>query len=53
MVYEDAGYRKYAIGIPTNEEKKELIANGYWLWSIHETTCEPHTKFEIWITDRR
>ena len=43
----DSGVNKYAIGIPTDDEKKQLESDGYYLHSNGKT--EDKKPYEIWV----
>ena len=45
----DTGVIKYAIGIPTEEERKKLIEDGYTHMRNGHCEDEKHEPYEIWI----
>ena len=49
MDYIDTGVSKQAIGIPTDEEREQLIREGYTLMSKGRSAYEPYEEYEIWL----
>ena len=48
MEYIDTGVSKQAIGIPTDEERKELEKD-YVLMYRGKKAYEPHEEYEVWL----
>ncbi len=48
MEYIDTGVSELCIGMPTDEERKELEKD-YVLMSSGRNAYEPHEEYEIWL----
>ena len=48
MEYIDTGVSKQAIGIPTEEERKKLLEDGYTFMVSH-ISKNPDESYEIWL----
>lgn len=49
MEYIDTGVTKQAIGIPTDEEREQLIKDGYTLMLKGRKAYAPYEEYEIWL----
>ena len=49
MEYTDTGVTKFAIGKPTEEERKNLKENGYAFMAKGRNEYEPYEEYEIWM----
>lgn len=47
--YVDTGVSRMAIGDPTDEEKEQLIKEGYTFMSWGKMKVEPYEYYEIWL----
>ena len=49
MEYIDTGISKFAIGKPTEEERKKFEEDGYTLMAKGRNKYEPYEEYEIWV----
>lgn len=49
MEYTDTGVTKFAIGKPTEEERKNLKECGYTFMEKGRNEYEPYEEYEIWM----
>jgi len=49
MEYANTGVSQFAIGNPTDEEREQLVKEGYTFMSRGVTEYEPHEYYEIWL----
>ena len=49
MEYIDTGVTKFAIGKPTEEERKKLKEDGYTFMAKGRNKYEPYEEYEIWM----